>query len=359
MRNLLFYILACIVFGYLAVLYRSDAFLVLFLTAVFLPPCSIFMLWSGRKHLTCSLTLSSYPDEAGKYQACLEATNNSKFYLAELRAKVALKNLGSGRNCKVKLSGKAGAGQQVKLSGKAKELEFGMWQAECRSITCYDCFGLFHVKKKIMLSQQALILPACHETNVRAGIRTKISFSDGEWHHPQIGGNDPSETLKVREYREGDRMNRIHWKLSARTDELLVAELSMPIGCNVVFFLNARAGAMGKQAGRAYWEAVHTISQGLLEEECCHFLVLREGGKLQRKAIRDVEGLAEFWGRISIGRMERGAFQEEYRQEFPGEPYVSAIEWNQELELYCNGSLQAKVSPGRVKEQLSGLMLDV
>ena len=297
MRNLLFYILACIVFGYLAVLYRSDAFLVLFLTAVFLPPCSLFMLWSGRKHLTCSLTLSSYPNEAGKYQACLEAANNSRFYLAELRAKVALKNLGSGRNCKVKLSGKAGAGQQVKLSGKAKELEFGMWQAECRSITCYDCFGLFHVKKKIMLSQQVLILPACHETNVRAGIRTKISFSDGEWHHPQIGGNDPSETLKVREYREGDRMNRIHWKLSARTDELLVAELSMPIGCNVVFFLDARAGAMGKQAGRAYWEAVHTISQGLLEEECCHFLVWREGGKLQRKAIRDVEGLAEFWGK--------------------------------------------------------------
>lgn len=359
MRNLLLYIFTCTAFGYLAVLYRSDAFLVLSLTAALLPPFSLSMLWSGRKHLTCTLTLSPYPNEAGKYQACLEAANNSRFYLAELKAKIVLKNLGTGRNCKVKLSGKAGAGQIVKLSGKAKYLEFGLWQAECRSVACYDCLGLFHVKKKIMLSQQVLVLPACYETNVRAGIRTKLSFSDGEWYHPQISGDDPSETLKLREYREGDRVNRIHWKLSARTDELVVAEMSMPIGCNVVFFLNAKAGAMGREAGRAYWEVAHTISQGLLEEECCHFLVWREGGNLKRKGIRKAEDLAEFWGSISVGRMERGASQAEYRQEFPGEPYVSAIEWNQELELYCNGSLQAEISPGHVKEQLLGLMLDV
>lgn len=359
MRNLLFYLFACAGSGYLAVLYKSEGLLVLFLTAVLLPPFLLCMLWACRKHLTCSLTLPPYPDKDGRYQVCLEAANNSKFYLAELKAKAVLKNLGSGRGCKVKLSGKAGAGQQVTLVGQAGNLEFGLWQAECRSLICYDCLGLFHVKKKIMLSQQALILPACYATNIRAGIRTKLFLSDGERYHPKIGGDDPSEIFKLREYREGDRMNRVHWKLSARTGGLIVAEMSMPIGCNVVFFLDAKAGAMGRKEGRAYWEVVHTISQGLLEQECCHFLVWREEGKLQRKAIRDLEDLAEFWGGISVSRMERCAFQEEYRQEFRGEPYVSALEWNQELELYCNGSFQVKVLPGHVEEQMLGLALDV
>lgn len=359
MRNLLFYLFACTGLGYLAVLYNSEGLLVLFLAAAFLPPFFLGMLWACRKHLTCGLILSPYPDKSGKYQISLEVANNSKFYLAELKAKAVLKHLGNGRKRKVKLSGKAGAGQQVELSGQAGQLEFGLWQAECRSLTCYDCLGLFHVKKKIMLSQQALVLPACYETNIRVGIRTKLFFSDGEWHHPQIGGDDPSEILKLREYQEGDRMNRIHWKLSARTGEWIVAELGMPMGCNVVLFLDAKAGAMGREESRAYWEVVHTISQGLLGQECCHFLVWRSGGKLQRKGIRDVEDLAEFWGMVSGCQMERCAFQDEYGQEFKGEPYVSAIEWNQELELYCNGSFLVKISPGRVEGQLLELELDV
>ena len=31
------------------------------------------------------------------------------------------------------------------------------------------------------------------------------------------GGDDPSEVFAIREYREGDRLQRIHWKLSYET----------------------------------------------------------------------------------------------------------------------------------------------
>ena len=57
--------------------------------------------------------------------------------------------------------------------------------------------------------------------------------------------------------------------------------------------------------------------------------------------------------------MGRCDFLEKYGQQFPGESYVSYIWWNQELELYCNGELQVKIAPGRVKEQLLEVELRV
>ena len=40
-------------------------------------------------------------------------------------------------------------------------------------------------------------------------------------------GYDPSELFDVREFQNGDRLQSVHWKLSARTDELMVKELSL------------------------------------------------------------------------------------------------------------------------------------
>lgn len=361
MRNLLFYVFAGAGACYMAILYNSKGFFVLFVAAVLLPPFFLCMLWQVRRRLECKLLVSSDPEETGTYRVCLEIYNNSIFYLAEARTKVVLRNDKSNRKIKVKLVGKAGAGERVTLEKTVGDLEFGLWQAQCRSFICYDCLGIFRLRKKVGQQVQVMILPACYETNIKAGLKTKLFLSDGEWYHPQIGGDDPGEILKLREYQMGDRMNQIHWKLSARNDTLIVAEMSMPIGCNVVIFLDVRMDTMNKKDCKAYWEVVHTISLELLEQECCHFLVWYEEQeqKLRRKGIRELEDLADFWGEILRHQMGRCVFKEVYQREFPGEAYVSHIWWNQELELYCNDEFQAKIEPEGVKERLLELELKV
>ena len=42
-------------------------------------------------------------------------------------------------------------------------------------------------------------------------------------------GDDPSEIFNLHEYVEGDKMSRIHWKLSAKQPELMVKDYSLPI----------------------------------------------------------------------------------------------------------------------------------
>ena len=80
----------------------------------------------------------------------------------------------------------------------------------------------------------------------------------------------------------------------------MVASMGLPMGCNVVFFLDAEIGEMPQADGKAFWEVVNSISQEMLRQECSHYLAWygKEGQKIMRKAVRCPEELSEFWGEI-------------------------------------------------------------
>ncbi len=59
----------------------------------------------------------------------------------------------------------------------------------------------------------------------------------GELTLPSQPGEDTSELFDTRPYREGDAINRIHWKLSAKEGELIVREGSCSAGHSLRFLL--------------------------------------------------------------------------------------------------------------------------
>ncbi len=76
----------------------------------------------------------------------------------------------------------------------------------------------------------ALSLPLREETSALPG-------GEGERYSQLRPGDDPAELFDFREYREGDRLSRVHWKLSQRLDELQVRELGQPVSQRVFFLL--------------------------------------------------------------------------------------------------------------------------
>lgn len=360
MRNFFLYVPVGAGMVYAAILYNSRGLLTLAGAAMLLPPFFLCMLWSVRRHLEGRISVSLLPG-TGDYRIrfCLE--NKSPFYLPDIRMKILLKNKGSGKVHKIRLAGDVCPGQKAELTGIFQSPEFGLWQAECRKCFCYDCLGLFRLKKEWKETLQFMVFPSCYETNLKVGIRTRLFQSDSSWYHPRIGGDDPAEVLKLREYRRGDRMNQIHWKLSAKNEELIVAETSMPMGCNVVVFLDVDTGEMDRKTGIACWEVLHTLSQEMVNQECFHFLVWyeKETGRLRRRAIREQEDLTEFWNEILQHETGRCLFLQEYEQEFRGEPFASVILWKQELELYVNDRFLIQIIPEQVKRQLLELELMV
>lgn len=340
---------------YTAVIYNSKGVLLLCGIAILLHLFFSCMLLRTRGKIEYDLSFPEVVQNGSDIEKIgMEVKNTGKMPVL-IKSKLLFNNPRDGKKHKEKISGKIGAGEKRLVSGKWKEAELGMWQISCESIWIYETFGWFCMRKRRKRTGAVMVFPECFETGIKVGIRTRMFFSDGEQYHPQWNGDDPAEILKLREYREGDRMNRIHWKLSARTDMLIVKEMSMPLGCNVVLFLNTDR----KKDGRAYWEIVHTISAGMLEQECFHYLAWREKKeeKMVRKAIRKEEDLYEFWMELPEHEFEKGDLKQQYSQDFLGEQYVSYLELNEKMELFCNGTWIQRFSEEKMQQQLQEMEL--
>lgn len=340
---------------YIAVIYNSKGILLLCGINVFLPLAFWYLLLMIRGKVEYDLSFQEVIQAGSDMKKVgIEVKNNGTMPVI-IKSKLLFENPRDERKHRIKVSGRVGGGEKVLLFGKWKEAELGMWRISCEDIWIYETFGWFCVRKRRKRIGTVIVLPECFETHIKVGIRTRLFFSDGEQYHPQWNGDDPSEILKLREYRDGDRMNRIHWKLSARNDMLIVKEMSLPLGCNVVFFLNTDR----KKERRAYWEIVHTISAGMLEQECFHYLAWREenGEKMVRRAIRKEEDLYEFWVELPEHKLENGDLKQQYSEEFMGEQYVSYLELNEKMELFCNGAWIQRFSEEKMQEQLQEMEL--
>ena len=52
-------------------------------------------------------------------------------------------------------------------------------------------------------------------------------------------GDDPGETYDIREYRSGDSIRQIHWKLSGTLDDIMIREKSFPVDDTVLILAEA------------------------------------------------------------------------------------------------------------------------
>ncbi|MBO4867698.1 MAG: DUF58 domain-containing protein [Ruminococcus sp.] len=95
-------------------------------------------------------------------------------------------------------------------------------------------------------------------------------------------GDDPSEIFDIRDYVEGDKLNRIHWKLTAKQDKTMVKDYSLPIANSIVLMID-----LSKADGKAdeltlFDSAVETaasVSEYLLENEVPHRAVFYDADR--------------------------------------------------------------------------------
>lgn len=341
---------------YLAVIYNSKGLLFLCAVTVLLPPLLFLLLLPEKRKIEYRLAFPETVQSSSDMEKTgIEVKNNGNMEL-RIKGKLLFLNKGNGKTYRRRIQGTAAAGEKVLISVKWKSADLGAWQISCKGLWIYESFGWVCIRKREKRTGTVMVLPECFETGIKVGIRTRLFFSDGEQYHPQWNGDDPAEILKLREYREGDRMNRIHWKLSARNDMLIVKELSMPLGCNVVFFLNTdKKGSERK----SYWEIVHSISAEMLQQQCFHYLAWfdKKEGKILRKAVRKEEDLYEFWVELPERELEQTNLKNQYSRQFLGEQYVSYLELNDKMELFCNGRNVQRFTEEKVQEQLQGMEL--
>ena len=151
-------------------------------------------------------------------------------------------------------------------------------------------------------------------------------------------GYDNSELFQVREYRPGDRIQNIHWKLTAKQEELMVKEHALPKACPVILLLNWEKGSWPRSRSKVpFLEAAASLSFSMVDAGCQHYVVWFDGTEtdVMRLRVDDEESLYYFinvlmrtkWGRHT------GNLLELYKEKFRGEPYIRLLELDERLQL--------------------------
>ena len=93
----------------------------------------------------------------------------------------------------------------------------------------YDPLKIFRRKIQCDDYNHIIVMPKLVEPDYYTLHTPDSSIIDSSYYSKKNVGNDSSEIFDIREYKDGDNISRIHWKLSAKQDKFIVKKFSMPI----------------------------------------------------------------------------------------------------------------------------------
>lgn len=100
----------------------------------------------------------------------------------------------------------------------------------------YDYLSIFKFKKKINKRSSITILPNVYNMDNDIVIHEVVS-DEGERYSQYMRGEDTSEIFDIRDYVQGDKLNRVHWKLSSKYDKMIVKEFGYPLSTKIELLL--------------------------------------------------------------------------------------------------------------------------
>ena len=116
----------------------------------------------------------------------------------------------------------------------------GQLRCWAKKARIYDYLRLFCIPVRVGDSADLLVLPLAEEPDVLPNLSRFLT----KQLRPKPGGGF-SEEHEMRPYRAGDRMRDIHWKLSVKTDDLIIREAQEPVRGTVLLTLDL-AGEQGQ-----------------------------------------------------------------------------------------------------------------
>lgn len=233
-----------------------------------------------------------------------------------------------------------------------------------RQIRIWGYLKLFARRRKLSQSSQVDVMPDIYNMDViirdhLAGYQTETEKYDQ--HRP---GDDPSEIFQVRGYQPGDSIQRIHWKLSARGDELIVKDYSRPAGMRLLLLLDM-ALTDGLECGRAridsFMETGISLSRSLILGECPHQAAwMGQDGTLRQMQVEketDVYELIRMLFR-TIPQEQEHSLEKQYEASHYGKLPPTVLRLDLQLCLYRNGAVEKKFTEGQI-EELEGYPLTI
>ena len=251
-----------------AVLYffeNNAGTLTLLLSVLLLP---LFGLLPLLCPISAELTAPSAAEKGQGVPGAVRVNNGGFLPLPRVAVRLVCRNLRTGEN----------ATQEAVLSLLPKETHEEKFRLDCphcgsicmevTEVTVYDLFGLARRQKRVAARAEFSVLPVLFQPEIVLR-DSAAALPDSDVYASDRPGSDPGETFAIREYVPGDALRKIHWKLSEKTDRLMVREFGLPV-VNEVLLLLETVGSADAEAANAVTEVFASVSRALLSQGCAH-----------------------------------------------------------------------------------------
>lgn len=236
--------------------------------------------FSVRRNAAVSLSAPVSAAKAADVSLTVTVHNAAMFGASRVRVKLRLQNLltGESENKTVWLA----VDRQTKADALSSFVpsHCGKISVTAEELDVFDAFGFFCLKKPVSENTAVLILPQIYPIQISIGQHSAQDPDSAEYSMLRAG-NDPGETFALREYRPGDRIRDIHWKLSEKTDRLTVREYGLPVNNTILILYDNICTDGGRTADMCenIGESTVSFSAALCEAKLPHDIGLYDAEK--------------------------------------------------------------------------------
>lgn len=364
MKNLILYLLCLTLLCYVSILYSSEVLMLFSFTGVTLAGLAYLYIVIQILLVRVEVSIPMIMVEQGQSTELVTKINNRGILpMPKLRFCFRRKGILNGKRKRIWVYGAVAARGEDAILWKIEGHHCGSYRYTLKTIRFYDMTGWFYLTKRDRQQVELFVMPRICEMNVRVTERARYYLADAEIYDNKKAGPDASELFAVRPMQKGDRIQNIHWKISAKTEELMVRENSLPLGCAVVLFVDMAGRSM-----RAGHDAVLTlaasISFALVEQKCPHYAAWYD--RVERDVVRirvdEEEDLYQFLRlvcMVAVGGSKLPTLREMYHEKYRMEDSVTEITVNQKSEIWMNDTFYWKPENSRLSERIGEVELVV
>ncbi|MCR5848141.1 MAG: DUF58 domain-containing protein [Lachnospiraceae bacterium] len=223
-KILIIYIFAIVLLSAIALIYEQPVIVLFILMLIVIALISMIIFVKVNDKIEFSLSpVSEYVEEPNSPSFRLEYKNSARLGLFTGDVEFSVENRFYPNSTVHKLS--------VPLNRKensfiipVESYNIGLVTLKINRITLFDYLSI--VRKTIEPSFESSVPILPQERNIGDFPPAVPKDGPDEFTESENIGNISSDVKEIREYRPGDRLQRIHWKLSAKLDDLFVKEMA-------------------------------------------------------------------------------------------------------------------------------------
>ena len=191
---------------------------------------------SGR-HLEIDITGSGMVEKDAVMPGTICIRNKARFPVFLAEGRVSARNLLTGEEQILPLAVSLWPRQSREECVQIREKYCGRIDMTVEDVRIYDPLKLFGRHLDVAGTGTGFVAPAISSMEIPAEYLDSYDMESYQYSQYEKG-NDTGEVFGIRDYQEGDSPKQIHWKLSAKMDDLVVKIPSYPIENNILLILD-------------------------------------------------------------------------------------------------------------------------